>query len=441
MDTSLRRLADLTDYLVDGQVGIIKFVSELQRFPGTPDFYHYFADVSNTRAFCEFDNFNNAGGASTSREIALAKSIGEAVERYCSAIYDIEDCPLSSYEDAPFKCVNPADYALYSDEQYESPGCHWVPFTSSTPVRWTEAYDPLADEHVHVPAATIYMPYFYYQGTGDSPILQPISTGMACHCSPAEAAESGICEVIERDALMIFWQAMLNPPQISVETLSDENYDKVRRFEKLGGSVTLLNITTDIGIHCVLSVLKSPSEELPARVFAASASLDPEEAVGKALEELAHTRRYCHAIKSWMPRIEPNPPEHDNVLDQMDHLNFWADHKNAHLADFAFTSDKRIDFDDLENFDTGDAKQNTDFLCRRMKEHGYRVLIADLTTPDIRDLGLSVVHAVIPGFHPLCMGFSNRSKGGKRLWEVPQKLGYKGIAPETGDNPSPHFYP
>ena len=78
-----------------------------------------------------------------------------------------------------------------------------VSFTRSTPVRWTEALDPLSGERIHVPASMVYMPYYFHLASGDTPIVQPISTGMACHCTPAEAAITGICEVIERDALML----------------------------------------------------------------------------------------------------------------------------------------------------------------------------------------------------------------------------------------------
>jgi ribosomal protein S12 methylthiotransferase accessory factor len=69
------------------------------------------------------------------------------------------------------------------------------------------------------------------------------------------------------------------------------------------------------------------------------------------------------------------------------------------------------------------------------------VLLADVTTPDVRDLGLSVVRAVVPGSHPLFMGHALRARGGRRLWEVPQRLGHRGISPATGDNPAPHPYP
>jgi len=64
-----------------------------------------------------------------------------------------------------------------------------------------------------------------------------------------------------------------------------------------------------------------------------------------------------------------------------------------------------------------------------------------MTTLDVEDLGLKVVRAIIPGFHPLFMGHALRALGGTRLWEVPQKMGWGGISRETGDNPLAHPYP
>src|SRR5262249_4637135 len=160
--------------------------------------------------------------------------------------------------------------------QLAQPGFPFVSFDDETTIRWTPAVDPLTDESWYVPAAMVYMPYYFYLGTDDSPIVQPISTGMACHCSPAEAALSGACEAIERDAFTITWQAHLAHPQIAVESLSDANYDRVRRFERTGANVSLFDITLDAGICSVLSVLSSPSPQAPARAFASASSPSPE---------------------------------------------------------------------------------------------------------------------------------------------------------------------
>jgi ribosomal protein S12 methylthiotransferase accessory factor len=441
MTSRYARLADLASTIVDWRVGMIESVAEMPPLAGAPDFFHYFSNAANVSAFTNYENFNNAGGASADREIALAKAVGEAIERYASAVYDPDALPLCSYDDAPFPCVPPETWALYSDAQYEARGFAWTPFTRDAPVRWAEALDLLSGEKVRVPACMAYMPYYYRQETGDTPIVQPISTGMACHCSPAEAAITGICEVIERDALMISWQAMLAPPQIAAETLSDANYDLVRRFERTGSNVVIFDITLDTGVPSVLSVLRSDAPEFPALVFAAASELSPEDAVRKSLEELAHTRRYCQTIKRWMPRIVPSPPDHSNIVDQLTHLNFWTDQANAPLADFLFRSPRRIDFAQMPDLSTDDPRRDLETICRNIAATGHRVLVVDLTTPDVRELGLTALRALIPGFQPLFMSYQNRSLGGRRLWETPQRLGYQGIRPETGDNPSPHMYP
>ena len=363
------------------------------------------------------------------------------MERCCAALYEVTELPLTSRENAPFPCVPPDAFALYSPSQYKAPGMIFVPFDDATPVRWVPAADPLTGEERYVPAAMVYVPYYYYVQTGEAPIVQPISTGLACHCTPAEAALNGLCEVVERDAFMITWQARMSRPQIAVESLSDANYDLVRRFERTGASVTLLDITLDAGIPSVLSVLRNPSPNAPAFVFASAAALAPRMPYGRASRSWRSTRRYMQQITTTMPRLPVIPPGHENVIDQQTHLNFWCDHSNSPLADFIFASRRHVDFNDIEDLSTGDPTRDLEVACRHLCDAGGQVLVADLTTPDVAELGLSVVRAIIPGYHPLMMGFATRALGGSRLWEVPQKLGYQGISLDSGDNPAPHPFP
>ncbi|MBL8290914.1 MAG: YcaO-like family protein, partial [Bryobacterales bacterium] len=141
------------------------------------------------------------------------------------------------------------------------------------------------------------------------------------------------------------------------------------------------------------------------------------------------------------PRIVPDPPDYDSVADQRGHLNFYVDPNNVHLTDFFFASSKRIDFDEIPNVSSGNAATDVEIAVRRINETGERVYLREVTTPDVKDLGLCVVRAVAPGFQQLHMGFKNRCLGGRRLWEVPQKMGYRGVSPATGDYPAPHPYP
>src|SRR5262249_23645324 len=152
----------------------------------------------------------------------------------------------------------------------------------------------------------------------------------------------------------------------------DANYDLVRRFERTGATVTLFDLPTDTGVPTILSVLHGGSPAQPGRVFATSTALDPEEAVRKSLEELAHTRRYMQQILDQLPRLTPAPPAHDNVVDQLTHLNFWCDGANGHLADFLLGSTDRVDFDDLPRLSTGDAWTDLEVLCERVGETGFQ---------------------------------------------------------------------
>ena len=436
----------LTESLIDGlpdivdpRVGIVHSVELVPREAGAPDFFHVAARACNTAAFTRQKNFANTGGASTHLPTAVAKAIGEAVERYSAAIYDVNDLPLCSRRQAPFPCVALEDFALHSATQYDEPDFPWVPLRDTTPVRWCRAVDAATGDECYVPAAMVFMPYHFYPETGEDAIVQPISTGLAAHGSWARAVAGAICEVIERDAFTITWQRALAHPQLRVETLSDANYELVERFECTGSVVTILDITTDVGVPTVLSLLQSESEHCPALVVAAAADIDADRAIQKSLEELAHTRRYSQQVKSRMPRMPAD--DYRQVTSQVDHLNFWCDHANAPLGEFLLRSSNRVDFDDLPNLATGRPPQDVDVLVERIAQTGHRVLLVDLTTPDVAELGFSVVRAVVPGFHPLFMGFSLRALGGRRLAEVPQRIGRAGCSLENGDHGLPHPYP
>jgi ribosomal protein S12 methylthiotransferase accessory factor len=435
----LQRLWNVLESLVDDQVGIVRHVREFSREAGAPDFFHFYAEACNTSALCPQENFGKTGGASTERGLAMAKAVGEAVERYCAAMYNPNDLPLCTYDDAPFTRIPPEEFALYQPVQYSCEGFPYSPFIRDSLVRWTPARDLATNEMCHVPAAMVFVPYYYDKAAGELPIVQPISTGLACHCSFEEAAASAICEVIERDAFTIVWQAQLAPPRISIESLSEEAAALVRRFERANLDVTLFDITLDHGIPTLLSVAQARCADAPALAFAAAAHLDPHEALRKSLEELAHTSRLARILRIG-PRFFPGS-SYENVRTLHDHLRMYVDHTNKSLTDFLFSSARSVDFEDIPNHATSELYDDLEVLIQRIRGVGHRVLCTDLTTPDVGQLGLCVVRCIIPGFHPLFIGHHLRACGGTRLWQVPQLLGYQGIMKESGDNSAPHPYP
>lgn len=437
--SSPEKLLQVLDVLVDRTVGIIYDVEELPREAGAPEFFYYYAKACNTKSFCDQENFSEGGGASSRRDLALAKAVGEAVERYCPALYNKEEFPLTSFRQAPFSCVHPSEFALHSSEQYAQMGFPFKPFTVDTPVRWSQTIESLTGRTYYVPSAMVHIPYVYDEAAGEIPICQSISTGLACHSSFQDAAISAICEVIERDAFTISWQAYISRPCISVDTLDKDTCDLVARLEKNGSTIALLDMTMDSGVPTILAAATTESIEAPAFVCAASTHLDPKEAARKALEEVAHTRVLAQELKSILRAPRPSPP-YEEVIDQDHHVRLYGEHSNVALASFLMAS-QSIDFKSIINLSTGVADRDLEILLKRVHHTGHRVLLADLTTPDVKEVGLSVVRAIIPGFHPLFLGHHIRALGGSRLWSLPQRLGYKGISPSQGDNPAPHPYP
>ncbi|GKS57025.1 hypothetical protein YTPLAS18_05520 [Nitrospira sp.] len=426
--------------LVDDELGIIQIVAETPREAGDPAFFHFYAHACNAEPLWGQRNFGRAGGASARRGIALAKAIGEAVERYCSACYDMHDLPLTSFNAAPFPCVPPTDFALYSRQQYGEFGFPYAPFSLDTAIRWTPARDLANGQIRYVPASMVYLPYSQRAQEGEALIAQPISTGLACHSSLAEASVSAICEVIERDAFTIMWQARLSMPHLDQNSLDPSNAELVHKFERTGNSVDLVNITTDVGIPTILAVSHGRHEESPALVVAAATDLSPHHAVRKSLEELAHTWQLAKYLKGSGKGILP-AHQFTNIVHQDDHIQLYCHHQQVASADFMVASKTFVRLEDLPHLASGDPSNDLATIVGRVHETGHRVLIADVTTPDIEDVGLAVVRAIVPGFHPLCMGHRFRALGGSRLWTVPQRLGYQGVRPETGDNPFPHPYP
>lgn len=423
--------------LLDGQFGVIKYIDQRLAFPGSPGFFHMFSTAANTKIFAGCENAQINGGASTSRDIAIAKAVGEAVERYCSTIYKKEHLPFSSYRDANFTCVPPDKFALYTTEQCNSEKFAFKPFTEDTPVHWVKGYNLLHKEDTHVPASLVYVPYHFEDH--EVAINQPISTGLSCHGDVYSAGISSLSEVIERDALMITWQAMIAPPKIDQSTLPEDIQLMLAQFTLPHEKVILLDVTTDCRVPTIMAFIRDDSGTGPPIVIATATDPSPKAAIRKVLEELAHTRYYIRLIYHHLDRLDPSF-DYNKILNERHHMNFWCDPVNLPRIDFIFSNPRTVTFQELADCADTDHKTSLLNMVNAVKSTGHDSIFVDLTTRDIKDAGLKVIRVVVPGYHPLAMGYRYRVLGGTRLWTVPQKLGYPGIT-RYKDNPVPHPFP
>ncbi len=435
--TAPRTILDAWPDLVDAHTGIVRELVELRVDDDEPPFVHYLSYACSTEAFGLLANFGNNGGVGTSPHGAIAKALGEAVERYCSAVFTPEDLRWSCYADLDEPATPPGSYALYSAAQYARPGFPWRPFEPDSPVAWTYGRSLVTGRHVLVPAAFVHVPYHYTSGRPDTPITQPISTGLACGSSAAEATLSALCEVVERDAFTLTWQGRLARPRIRAASLPARLTELVGRYASVGLTVHLVDITTDTACPTVLAVAEGFAATSPAVAVAAASHLDPAVAARKSLEELAHTRKFAAQVMDHLPAVPVDVEGgHPAVDGQRAHLRLYCPQEAKAMAGFLWSGPEETELGAV----AGGARHDLDGLVTRIADLGEDVVACELTTPDVAELGLAVVRVVVPGLHPLQMGHANRCLGGWRLAALPHVRRPDGWSPDR-DNPYPHPFP
>jgi hypothetical protein len=112
------------------------------------------------------------------------------------------------------------------------------------------------------------------------------SNGLAAGLSHEEAACAAILEIVERDAVAIWWRSGHRVPKLRLETracraavLPIESW-----LESCGRRMALLDVTTDIGIPVVLALSTDPAGRRP--LIGAGADISESEAAYKAASEL-----------------------------------------------------------------------------------------------------------------------------------------------------------
>ncbi len=414
-----KRLKDIVPFLVDDETGIISYVQELPRQFDSPDFIYYKAEIGNTAIFGLDENQPATGGTSLDRDKAMAKAVGEAVERYSSAIYFPEDLILSSFSDLEQEAVHPELFAIHTPAQVSHRDFPLDMFNEQSRIRWTPSTQIATGIQKLVPAACVYCPYTVDHLSGEANVVESVSTGLASHCSYEEAAINAILEIVERDSFMTHWLASVPCPVIEPETLTSLHQEMISRYASYGYDINVLLATPDTGIPTMFCVMHGRWKGCVPFIISSATHLDPVSAITKCLEELALMERLCKRVmltsQDWT-----GGENYKHIIKLVDHLKFWMNPAVVPSADFLVSKTQRVSLQELPDLSIGSPKGDLTLIVERVENMGYPVYISDVTSPDVRDLGMHVLRAIIPGYVPLSVHYRCRPEGSNRLLQLLQ---------------------
>jgi ribosomal protein S12 methylthiotransferase accessory factor len=350
-----------------------------------------------------------AAGASVDAEEALLRCLGEVAERYSALTAPIEG--VVQQVDAALQRLFPRCAA---DEECSPLLRGSVPEEPVTHVTMTRLVD---GARVDVPAGYVHLSFL-----ADEPVLTtPISSGLAFDTSLETALWRGICEIAERDALMLTWWQRRAVREIDPDAAGGASLgpsyprlvDGLSRVAAVSMRARFFDITTDFAVPTVVCVLTG--DRHPFLTVGAACRSDPAGACAKALDEAVAVRLAMHGAEDFAP------PSLDDFtwLDDLDqHAKLYAAGHLREAFDFLLEGDQPpITLAEMSGRPTLGHPRTMAELCdaaRELQGLGLTVLWTDLTAPELQPHGL-VVKVVVPQMVPLSQLHRARWLGTPRL--------------------------
>jgi len=378
---------------------------------------------------------NASSGKGASETQARASALCEALERYCGEANGAEIRISGSLRDMRTKwgedVIHPNTVMQFSDRQYAERTA-WnargsvfnrvpEPFDEKARVDWTPVWSLTQERHKYLPTQLV---YFSARAAGDCDTYYCIgcSNGNASGNTLEEAVLQGFFELVERDAVALWWYNRLQRPGVDIAAFNEPWFtDLVAYYDKMGRDVWALDITSDLGIptFAAFSALRAEGNE-ERILFGLGCHLDVRIALQRALAEMnqclyvaqnvGKSDVMSQEVVSWMTTAtRANQPY---ILPDGTLPRTRADYPVQHSDDL---------FEDIVH-------------CRRLvEERGMEMLVLDQTRPDI---GMPVVKVIVPGLRH----FWARYAPG-RLYDVPVAMGWldRPLAEEEL-NPIPIFF-
>lgn len=360
----------------------------------------------------------SAAGYALDYNDAAVKAIAECIERYSLTIYDPQKFIAGSWKELRGrKALDPRKFRGFSDSQLRQQEYSSYCFDENVKFLWTEAVSLSSGKNYLIPAQLVYLNF--HSLIEEPRIRQNIGSGAAAGSFWEMAVYNAVCEAIERDAFMIHWLNKISPPRIDLENAPTESVRRlIGKYKKYHVDFEVLDITTDIEVPTVVTVVRDVSPGRPVVYVSPRADLD----IALALEaSLCDGLRVGFGPKNSFEEIKKISKRASDIRGLKDRRLYWCDPSHRKEAEFLFAGPRK------KIPETNYIGAGVDVKLRRLKEvlsaHNLDVYIADVTTPLAKEAGLTVVMSLLPDLYPLYLNEHYKYLGVKRLYEAPVHMG------------------
>lgn len=365
-------------------------------------------------------------GIADSGERAEVVAIAEAMERYASAVYR---------NGLVFAAADDLDSALDLDRlprmsmaEMEDRRCTFAWPDTSSRIRWMPATRISDGAAEYVPSVIpLSLPSKYRAER----FWVPISTGTAAHFNRDRALLSGLCEVLERDAIALTWLQRLPLSEVSAESLGEETIRKVEWNRAHHIETHLFDATSlEFAVPTIYCLLIAPYARRAAHVVGACTALTGPAAAAHAIDEALGTMSTVY--------LQEPPADAMCCRNLMDGAAYMGEPHRRSAFDFLLAASRegRIkDFPDDCALPSTPARALEEIVSR-LTRAGAEPVATDISTDECKSIGVSVVHVLVPELQPMSYIRAAQYRGHRRLYEGPAAAGFA-PAEEEGLNPWP----
>lgn len=428
------QVKDRFRHLISPVTGIVK---EIRRDERGPAFFNSFRsgpnvagrirDFGTLQAALRTDN----GGKGITALHAEVSALCEAIERYSGTFQGDEERVHGSLRSLGEQAIHPNTCQLYDERQYETRS-EWNAahsqfqivcerFDENAVLDWTPVWSMTQRRHRYLPTGLLY--FGASVGPGKH-FVHADSNGNAAGSSLEDAVLQGLLELVERDAVALWWYNRGRVPAVDLDQFADPWIDELREvYAGLGREVWVLDVTSDLNIPAMVAVTRRIGGKREEIMFGLGAHLDPRVALRRALTEL----------NQFMPQIVDTKGDGQYPVDDVDLVSWW---RNGTVANQPYLlpdpgAQPRVP-GDYNYAPCQDLAEDVAAIQHKVEALGMELLVLDQTRPDI---GLPVVKVIVPGMRH----FWARLAPG-RLYDVPVRLGRQANAtPYEELNPIPMF--